>query len=88
MSKYFIKRPGAELDYTVDWSRWLDGDTITASTWELDDGIENDGDTRTLTSATVWLSGGTDDANYSVTNRIVTAAGRKDARSFTIKVRA
>jgi len=43
-------------------------------------------DSKTATSATVWLSGGTAGQSYIVTNRITTAAGRTEDRSFTIRV--
>lgn len=29
----FTKDPHAVLDYTVDWTRWLAGDTIATSAW-------------------------------------------------------
>ena len=34
----FTKDPDAVLDYSVDWSLWLAGDTISSSEWLLDDG--------------------------------------------------
>lgn len=83
----FVKDPDAVLDYQVDWSAWLGTDTITASTWTLDTGITKTLDTHTTTAATIWLSGGTDGTNYSVSNRIVTAGGRTNDRTLTILVR-
>lgn len=43
-------------------------------------------ETNTATKATVWLSGGTAGQIYTVTNRITTAAGRTEDRSFAIRV--
>lgn len=85
MPQSHTKDVDAVLDYTVDWSAWLDGDTISTSTWEADDGITIDSDTNTATTATVWLSGGTLGATYRITNHIVTAAGREDDRTITVK---
>ncbi len=66
---------------TIDWTRWLDGDTISTSTWTAT-GITIDSSANTTTSATVTLSaaaGVTD-----VVNTIVTAAGRTEQRTIRI----
>ena len=81
------KDPDAVLDYSVDWSTWLDGDTISTSTWTVsgaDSDLVIDSDTNSTTATTVWLSGGTKNYGYILTNRIVTAAGRTDDRSVTV----
>ena len=82
----FTKDPNAVLDYSVDWTRWLAGDQIAASEWIIPSGLTKMADSKTSTSATVWLSGGTAGQWYIVTNRITTAAGRTEDRSFTIRV--
>ena len=90
MPQTFTKDPDAILDYTVDWTDWLnDGtpDTIIASTWTAEAGITIDSDSNTLTTATVILSGGTLGEVYTVTNRIVTDQGLQDERSIFIRMR-
>lgn len=82
----FTKDPDAILDYAVDWSRWLAGDTIAASVWIVPAGLAKVSETNTATKAVVWLSGGSAGVAYTVTNRITTAAGRTEDRSFTIRV--
>jgi hypothetical protein len=82
----FSKDPDAILDYAVDWSRWLAGDTIAASAWVVPTGLTKVSETNTATKATVWLSSGSAGQSYTVTNRITTAAGRTEDRSFTIRV--
>lgn len=82
----FLKDPDAELDYRLDWSAWLDGDTISTSTWSADTGITVTTSTSTTTTATVWLAGGTLGQAYTVTNRVVTAGGRTDERSFLVVI--
>lgn len=42
--------------------------------------------TNSVSAATVWLSGGTTGAVYSVANRVTTSAGRIDERTLTIRV--
>lgn len=82
-----LKDPASVLDYKVDWSGWLADDTIDTSSWTVPVGVTKGADSHDDTSATVWLSGGTVDAVYKVTNRITTAAGRTDERSFTLAIR-
>lgn len=86
MAQNYIKDPEAVLDYSIDWADWLVSDTISTSTWDAEDGITVDDDDSTATTTTVWLSGGTLGARYLVTNHIVTAAGREDDRTITIRV--
>jgi hypothetical protein len=83
----FTKDSHEVLDYRVDWSEWLDADTISTSTWHVPDGITQDAENETTTTATIWLSGGTTGENYNVTNHITTAGGRTGERTITIKVR-
>jgi hypothetical protein len=82
----FTKDPNAVLDYSIDWTRWLVGDQIATSEWIIPSGLTKMADSKTATSATVWLSGGAVGQPYTVTNRITTAAGRTEDRSFTIRV--
>ena len=84
----FAKDPDAVLDYSVDWSLWLAGDEISTSEWRLEEGalLEQVVASNTTTKATVWLRGGQKGATYLVTNRIVTAGGRTDDRTISVKV--
>lgn len=87
-----VKDPDAILDYTVDWQKWLAGDTIATSAWIPDSGgggdnFAVDSFTHDDTTATVWLSGGVHNTNRAVVNRITTAAGRTDDRTLTVHVR-
>ncbi|MCC6362142.1 MAG: hypothetical protein IT165_01380 [Bryobacterales bacterium] len=82
----FVKDPNAVLDYYVDWTRWLNGDAIATSVWAVTAGLTVANDTHTTTAATVWLSGGVVGETYRVTNRITTAGGRTEDRSFDVKI--
>lgn len=83
----FVKDPEAVLDYVVDWSDWLEADTISASQWTVPTGITIVTSSFTDTAATVWLSGGTVGERYDVTNGISTDGGRDDDRTITIQVK-
>ena len=86
MSNVFTKDPDAILDYGWDWSAWLSGgDTISASSWTVPTGLTTPANSRTTTTTTVWLSGGTAGAQYEVINRITTTGGRTDDRTIVIQ---
>ncbi|AFN39128.1 virion associated protein [Burkholderia phage BcepMigl] len=80
-----------QLDYDVDFSRWIpDGDTIQAATVDI---TPNDG---TLVDESyeisgqvvkVWLSGGTVGTSYTVAVTIGTNAGRMKEACFGVRVR-
>jgi hypothetical protein len=79
--------PSAVLDWGMSWSSWLGTDTITTSTWTVQTGLTKGADTHDATTTTVWLSGGTLGTRYAVTNRVVTAGGRTDERTFHITIK-
>lgn len=78
--------PSAVLDWGADWSSWLGTDTISTSTWTVGTGLTKGVDTHDTTTTTVWLSGGVLDTRVAITNRIVTAGGRTDERTFHVTV--
>lgn len=85
MANSFTKDPNATLDYLVNWSTWLNGDTISASTWAIPSGLTQPfSATNTTTTATVWLAGGTAGDTYSVVNHITTAGGRQNDATLKI----
>lgn len=70
------KDPDELLDYSVDWSRRLDGDTIVASAWDVPDGLVAESHAHEAASTTIWLSAGLPGQAYRITNRVHTHAGR------------
>jgi hypothetical protein len=95
MSAEFVKAPGAELDYLVDWTLWLSGaETISTSNWTVitpgitlvagggkDPSIENAG-----TATKFWVSGGTLYQTYTLENDVVTDAGRTEVRQVDVYI--
>jgi hypothetical protein len=81
-----LKDPGSKLDYQIDWSLWLESDTIAASEWTLPAGLQDYGDSFTDATATQWLAGGTVGAVYSIVNRITTAGGRIAERTIEVRM--
>ena len=90
VERTFIKDPGATLNYGFDWlaEGWLiGGDTLASATWTVPAGLTKVSETHTSTVATVVLSGGTVNTNYTVTCAITTANGLIDERSLLFQVR-
>lgn len=96
-----VKDPEAVINWIIDWSDWLDGDTISTSTWSISasespitltvDSSSIQADTTVspnLSSqwAAVTVSSGTAGITYTLTNHIVTASGFEDDRSIGVKV--
>jgi hypothetical protein len=80
----FVHDPQAVLDYTIDWSSWLDADTITAVSWAVPSGLTLASSSFSTTAATAWISGGTLGASYLVTCHITTTNGRQDDRTIRL----
>lgn len=79
---WFRHDPQAVKDYGVDWSAWLDdGETLVSSEWESDD-LTLAGESFTTTRTSVFVSGGVAGGRYSITNRVVTSAGKTDDRTL------
>ena len=81
------KDPDEVLDYQLDWMARLAGDTIASSTWIVPNGITKNSDSKTETTTTIWLSGGTIGASLSITNRIETVGGRTMDQSVSLKIK-
>ena len=85
MTTWPYKDPVEVLDYQLDWSARLSGDTITTSNWTVSPtGVTLADDTYTDTASTVWLSGGALGDSYKLRNVITTAAGRTMVETISI----
>jgi hypothetical protein len=78
--------PSDRLDYTINWSRLLSGDTIVTSTWDVPTGIVAVNSVFSENATSVMLSGGTAGQSYEITNRITTVGDKIIERSFTLNV--
>jgi hypothetical protein len=74
--KSFRQSPGDQLDYTIDWTEFLAGDTIDSVAWVAPEGSaieiiqEADDGKRTV----VWVKGGTSGERYLITCTITSAS--------------
>jgi len=85
------KDPDDVLDYTWDWTEWLDAivDTISSKSIVVSGTVVEDSSLIVSGSkkVTAVLSGGTLNETHRVTCRIVTAGGRTADRSIYLKMR-
>lgn len=84
------KRPADELDYDVDFSKWLtDDDVITTAVAEVSPTGEVAVESVQITSQVVkvWLTGGVDEKSYAVLVTVATSGGRVKEVEFKIRVR-
>lgn len=83
-----VKDPAATLDYTVDFTEWLDAmsdsiasHTVTVSGVVLENSVVN------AKAVVMWISGGTVGTPASATTRVTTAGGRTDERTIYFKIK-
>lgn len=83
----FVKDPSAVLDYYLDWTPWLAGDTIVTSAW-VTTGTVTLRDAAVVGSVTlIWVEGGLAGELVDLTNHIVTTGGREDERTLRLILR-
>lgn len=80
------KDPESEEDFQIDWSAAANGDTITASTWEVPSDLTVVASNFTGTLTTARLSGGVSGQQYAVKNLVTCASGQIRAQALLIPV--
>jgi hypothetical protein len=82
----YLKDPDSTEDYQFNWAPELDGDTISSVSWSLPDGLTQVSTSNTTTTATIFVSGGSEGSQYRIRCRVVTAGGRTWDRTIRIQV--
>ena len=100
--KWPDKDPDEIQDYSVDWSRFLGDDTLSAATWFITDengnkeqlsdsevvnGLQFVQGTISGLVATARFSLGTNNIRYNITCRINTGSGLQYERSIFLRVK-
>ena len=88
MKRWPFKDPDEVLDFEVDWTARLDGDTISAVTWTVPVGLTKTAQNLADPIAIVWLSGGTAGQSYEIGCRVETAGGRTYDETISLPVRS
>jgi hypothetical protein len=83
----YTKDPDEVVDLSFDWTKELDGDTISTSTWPAVVGITQATPSKDDMTTTTWVSAGSAGTDYRIVNRVVTAGGRTLEGSITVAVR-
>lgn len=82
-----VKTPSDSLDYIIDWSAWLESDTISTSTFVVPPGLTAAAAaTNTTTTSTAWISGGEVGQVYTVQCTIVTANATPRTKVVTFQL--
>lgn len=82
------KDPDAVLDYSFDWSAWLDAIPDTIATAQcIGTGITVNQSSIVGKKVVAWVAGGTRGTTGILTCRITTNGGRTDDRSIYLKIR-
>lgn len=87
MAAIFFQDPVSTLDYNIDWTAWLNGDVISASTWTTHPDLTASSPSFSNSITTIFLAGGTAGKTYKVKNKITTSAGRVEEETFDFVVR-
>lgn len=88
---YYLKDPGASVDYAFDWNPWLGGGgAIASSEWSIlpaeAGGLAKVSDGFTTGRTTATMSGGLRGRIYRVSNKVTLADGRRDERTLAVRV--
>jgi pyruvoyl-dependent arginine decarboxylase (PvlArgDC) len=89
---FYLKDPQARVDYAIDWSTYLDGQTIAASMWRVTPdeagGVAMEEVSFEPTRTAARLAGGLAGHVYVVSNQVTLSDGSSDLRSITLRVEA
>lgn len=81
----FDHAPGSNLDYSLNWVSWLGvSETIQSSSWTATAGITLSSEQNSSGITSVFAAGGVVGRIYTLTNTIVTSAGRTDSRVIVL----
>lgn len=84
--KIFTISPNAVLDYGMDWSDWLDHDTLSGVTWTPEAGVSVSATVKTASATYGVVTAGATPGTYDVTVTVTTTQGRTDSRTMRFVV--
>jgi hypothetical protein len=100
--KWPNKDPDETLDYSVDWSRWLNGATISSVVWYVDNstgvktalpasstvnGLQNVAQTISNGVATINLGLGTNNTEYKIYCNMSDSSGNVAERVVRLRIK-
>lgn len=78
------KDPDSIEDYSVDWTDWLAGETLSAASWIASTGITVTAQSISGAVATARISGGQAGQRYDLTCRATSSSGRVQDQTIRI----
>jgi hypothetical protein len=81
------KNPAAILDYYMNWTVWLAGDTLIDSTWSATGSVTLSEPAMVGSVTSVWVAGGIAGELVDLTNLVVTTGGRKEKATLRLILR-
>lgn len=99
--KWPDKDPDEQLDYSIDWSRYLGDDTISSVVWYIEDAdgvkqewpgtivtneLQHISSSNTNTVATIQIALGNNNTTYTIYCEVTTSAGITTERKVRIRV--
>jgi len=100
--KWPNKDPDETLDYSVDWTRWLNGATISSVVWYVDNssgtktaltagntvnGLQNIAQTVSGGVATINLGSGTNNIEYKIYCNMSDSSGSTAERVIRLRIK-
>lgn len=83
----FEKDVDEKIDYTIDWSKRLNGNTVSSVTHTATPvGLTLESESNTSTTTMARFSGGTDGVKYKVEVDVATSDGEQVQHEFYIHV--
>ena len=84
----YVQCTNEYLDYEIDWTGWLNTDSIITSQWTADQGLILSNESFTPHTASVWVSGGKAGYTYKVVNTITTVIGRISDKKLIFEIKS
>lgn len=100
--KWPNKDPDEQLDFSIDWSRYLDGDTITSVVWSIEDAdgvkgvwsagqvvnsLQHINNSNSNTVATIQVGLGDANTRYTIYCQVTTSSSLVTERKVLLTVR-
>jgi len=100
--KWPDKDPDEQLDFSVDWSRYLDTATLSTVSWKIEDAdgvkqtwavasvinsLQHVSSSNTNTVATIEIGLGDANTTYNIYCAVTTSTGNSTERKIVLKVR-
>lgn len=85
MKENFVLKEGAKAKFDINWVQFLNGDTISSSSWDTD-GLTGSNAAFTDTKTSIILEGGSEGDVHTIVNSIVTADTLEEPYTICIKI--